>query len=748
MSVSINNSFSGSNGDNVLVDKMLGSNYDLVRKVALNIDTLKSIKDDPNISDLTENYKEVKKALDASSQLLEVSNNLTDILNSKAQASIAKTSAEQSVNSLNQVREVAKQTQKDVETVNQIATDLNEVAKDLEIVSDNIDSIKNVSSAVTDIRNINRVLENADTVNAIKEVSNNIEPINKVNDNLDSLVDLANTVIDNGVADKLEQQLNDIKNNLILYQEVLVSIRGEVSNFEQKVKEFDIEVSHQISNIQLEATRQIKEILKVSDKIEKYLKSLEKTKAELDKIQEDCNRLLIDIKEIYFSAEEAISDALQDAIAQLISRADEQYTRIRLEGDVQVNRLHNTLDNVVEDAIDSLKELAQDVKDDIIQDIQQEANNSYDSLKAELEKTASDAINKIEETAAKVNLNINELTTKVNAISTAVDDLKVKVNESIKGNIRYALKDYSLVQNQGEMLVGTAYRTFLDENGNYIALNPDTNAPLDPSKVIKTIREYTKSSSGSVTFRDTNLDGSKQNIEFATLEEAVAALVSNKAMSPVRTKDAFDAFFKKQLEDLNGNKFVTKIVEIISNDEDLKESLLDNIKKANYDTSGIVELATTEEVKSGISNAVVVTPLNLKESLRDLLIKAFQREHPDLTNNVVQQIVDTICDDVHLLEPLASALTTQQADTQYATTDRAGVVKLATIDEALAGLDSTKALTPVCINGFTNKLDTIEDNLDKVTQEFNELKKTASSYKVVYDVPPIIEDNKVYVIID
>lgn len=540
MTINTRNSFSGPAGDNVLVDKFLGSNYDVVRRVATNIDTIKELNSNKNIGALTENYADVKKALDAAPELQAVGQNLTAVLDSSKQAAKAAQSAKSAVATLSEIKTLADEVQTTADRTQQLSHDLNEVATNVATVADNIGAVLDVANRITDINTINTVLGDSTLVTAIKNVNTNLTSIDNISDNLDELLELYNAVIASGDSDRITQTLEEIKANLKLYQQVLTEIRGEVTNFDLKTAAFDTEVQNQIRNIQDEASRQMASIREVQVAIERYQEELDATTEKNEEIQNDCNNLLLQIKDIYHSAEEAINKALTNAITQMILRADEQYSRIRAEGDAQANRLHNTLDTAITE-----------VKDQAVADFIAEK----DKVLAEFQDKIDDFSQEVQDKVDEVSIDISDLTNRV---------------------------------------------------------------------------------------------------------------------------------------------------------EEVEASIADSLDRASYDTVGVTELATTDEVRAGTSDSTVITPFNLRQGLSDVLIELFQRAHPDLTNNVVQQIVETIVDDIHLIEPLKKALSSGDLDIN--------------VDDLVFRLEAEEfksAQTTIDIKEINDRLDELESNTSRYSFEVN-----------------------------
>lgn len=92
-------------------------------------------------------------------------------------------------------------------------------------------------------------------------------------------------------------------------------------------------------------------------------------------------------------------------------------------------------------------------------------------------------------------------------------DLKFEIHEELDkiedaltavqaGEIRFAYKDYTVVQNQHEMMPGVTYIGFVDKDKNYIQLDPQTNTPVDKDAEPAYKRLFMKSTTGTVTWYD------------------------------------------------------------------------------------------------------------------------------------------------------------------------------------------------------------------------------------------------------
>lgn len=102
--------------------------------------------------------------------------------------------------------------------------------------------------------------------------------------------------------------------------------------------------------------------------------------------------------------------------------------------------------------------------------------------------------------------NLIDLKTEINEeignIDTELDTILETVKSLVAGTLTFALVDYSIPQNQVNMLVGTRYLTFLTEDKAYIQIDADTNLPINPDQIPYWYRYYIKSSKGSVAYTD------------------------------------------------------------------------------------------------------------------------------------------------------------------------------------------------------------------------------------------------------
>lgn len=88
------------------------------------------------------------------------------------------------------------------------------------------------------------------------------------------------------------------------------------------------------------------------------------------------------------------------------------------------------------------------------------------------------------------------------SVKEKIEELIHRLDAQEKGDVVFALVDYSIKLNQATMTVGTRYLTLLTEAKEYIQISADTNLPEDPTKVPFYYRYYVKGTNGKVTYAD------------------------------------------------------------------------------------------------------------------------------------------------------------------------------------------------------------------------------------------------------
>ena len=573
------NSFTGSAGDDTLVDKVLGRSYDVVKAVYLKLPKLEELQENPNVNTLVDNFEDVKKVLANTDNISSVSNNLDEILAASDYSVKAKNYSE----SAQSAAETAATTLEEANTTLQEATEvrdsLQDYQADLEVVADNIQAVKNTSANIQQINYVSGLFQNNLTLQKIEEVLANIDNITSLADNIYEVTQVANKFVGTGELDRIESSARDIQESLAEYRQVLEDIKQEVIKSQETIEDVNSAAKQGISDINVEAQLRRMELNSTLEACKELLAQM----AEADKVVsanvDTSNEILLKMRDIYHSYEEGISRLNKKIMLMLHHEGDHQVHRIRIEGELQIKRLHDQMTEIIESVIDDMKEAALAIKNQALK---------------ELQAKADEIIKCIEEIKCKIYYDLDKFNDRITEIEQKLEELWQTNATQDKGDIRFGYVDYSLPENQEDMVVGTTYLNFYDENHQYIKINQDTNEPeRDPFY----IRYYIKSASGNVSYiqREVKLD--------------------------------LSAYLKRE-----------------------------ELKDASTKEKGIVQLATVTEVKEGTNALKAVTPFALDKALPDILIKKFEQNPNGLTNNIVQQIVKTIADDEHLQEDLAASI--------------------------------------------------------------------------------------------
>lgn len=625
------NSFTGSSGDNALVDKTLGRSYDVVKEVYLKLPKLEELQTNPNVTKLVDNFDKVDEVLQNTDAIVDVGTNLNDILAAKMYSEVAQAQSDSASKSAESAANAVKVAQTTLDEAKQVKDDLDKYKTDIETVADNIGAVKNTSANITQINHLSSVFANDLTIPKIDAILNDLADITKVSDNITEVIEVANNFIGNGELDKIEAASKDIKDNLDEYRKILEDIKKEivkagfaVDQVQDKINEGDIQLTAAITLGEVK----LNSILKDGNDL---LKKIQDLGTEVEVNVDEANTILLKIRSLYHSYEEAIKTLSEKSVLKIQTASDQECLRIRKEAEKAIDRIDTATDVVTDDVLDEIKTKADEIKDQKIVEIQtavdqsasqkltefnlslvQASQEKIDDFNShvdqvtqqkltELQQKADELIAQIDAKLDEVKLDLTDITTRLTTVEDKVKVLEEKIdkippqgNDTSGKDIRFGYIDYSLPQNQDKMEVGTTYILGFDENHQYISISPDTNAfAKDPTY----FRYYIKALSGHVSFYE-----------------------------------------KRVNIDLSGYL------------------LRDELKQATTTVAGISELSTPEEVEQGTDNTTSITPKGLKQSLSKVLIKEFQANSNGLMNKTVQQIVKTIAGDRHLQEDLVDSM--------------------------------------------------------------------------------------------
>ena len=581
------NSFTGSAGDDTLVDKVLGRSYDVVKAVYLKLPKLEELQENPNVNTLVDNFEDVKKVLANTDNISSVSNNLDEILAASDYSVKAKNYSE----SAQSAAETAATTLEEANTTLQEATEvrdsLQDYQADLEVVADNIQAVKNTSANIQQINYVSGLFQNNLTLQKIEEVLANIDNITSLADNIYEVTQVANKFVGTGELDRIESSARDIQESLAEYRQVLEDIKQEVIKSHEAIEDVNSAAKQGISDINVEAQLRRMELNSTLEACKELIAQM----AEADKVVsanvDTSNEILLKMRDIYHSYEEGINRLNKKIMLMLHHEGDHQVHRIRIEGELQIKRLQDQMTEIIESVLDDFKEAALAIKNQALK---------------ELQAKADEIIKCIEEIKCKIYYDLDKFNDRITDIEQKLEELWQTNATQDKGDIRFGYIDYSLPENQETMVVGTTYLNFYDENHQYIKINQDTNEPeKDPFYV----RYYIKSASGNVSYiqREVKLDLSaylkrkelkdastkeKGIVQLATVTEVKEGTNTLKAVTPFALDKALpDILIKKFEQNPNGltNNIVQQIVKTIADDEHLQEdlaaSIADNLEDAN-----------------------------------------------------------------------------------------------------------------------------------------------------------------------
>lgn len=587
------NSFTGSAGDDTLVDKVLGRSYDVVKAVYLKLPKLEELQENPNVDKLAENFDDVQEILKNTDNITNVSDNLNEILAASTHSAKAQTFSESAQSSADIATNASKEAASTLNEAITVRDSLQEYEADLEVVADNIEAVKTTSANIAQINYMSSVIRDSLTIDKIDEILANIDDITSLSENITEVVQVANKFIGTGELDRIEAASQDIQTSLREYHQVLEEIRQEVVNATDGVTQVVDTVDAGVRTVNAEAQARRAEIALVREECEALLEQVAQGNEVVSANVDSANDILLKIRDIYHSFEEGINKLNRKVLLEVQHAGDHQVHRIRKEGDVQAERLYDQMTEIINAVLDDMKEQADEILRQKLEELQQKADEVIAQIDAKLEEIKTD-LSEFEQRVSAVE-EANKL------IQQELEKIKEELQKLIDlgytggaGDIQWGYKDYSLPENQEEMDIGVTYIVFHDENGNYIQMNPDTGTlPKKPT----TMRFYIKSQSGNVSYveHQTSID--------------------------------LSGYLRRE-----------------------------ELKQATIDTQGIAELATVAETEEGTDGTRVVTPFTLFRALPKLLIKNFEQNPSGLTNNIVQQLIKTIASDTHLQEDLADSI--------------------------------------------------------------------------------------------
>lgn len=569
------NSFTGSAGDDTLVDKVLGRSYDVVKDVYLALPKLTELQENPNVAKLAENFEDVQKVLNNTDNISQVSENLDDILAASSYSAKAKAFSDSAQSSADLANTASVEATNVLNQATQVRDSLQAYEQDLEVVADNIKAVQTTSANIVQINHLSDVFKNNLTIPKIDEVLANLDDILSVAENITEVTQVANKFIGTGQLDRIESASRDIQDNLLEYKQILEDIRVEVTNAALEVDKIEDATTNGINTVNAEAALRRAELNDIINDCNELLEQISQANDVVSANVDESNEILLKIRDIYHSFEEALNKIHKRMLLELQHEGDHQCYRIRKEGELQAERLYSQMTEIIQTVADDMREQAEEIMNQKLEELKQKA----DEIIAEIEK-------KLEE----INLDFSDFENRLDLVEQAIQELKDLHASQDTGDIRFGYVDYSQPENQEDMIVGTTYIVPFDENHQYIQINPDTNSfAKDPTY----LRFYIKSVSGNVSYVEKNVKMDLSSYlkqattdtagiaELATLGEVEEGKDAIRIVTPYTLNRSLPKLLIKNFEqNPNGltNNIVQQIIKTIASDTHLQEDLADSIK--------------------------------------------------------------------------------------------------------------------------------------------------------------------------
>lgn len=569
------NSFTGSAGDDTLVDKVLGRSYDVVKDVYLALPKLTELQENPNVAKLAENFEDVQKVLNNTDNISQVSENLDGILAASSYSAKAKAFSDSAQSSADLANTASVEATNVLNQATQVRDSLQAYEQDLEVVADNIKAVQTTSANIVQINHLSDVFKNNLTIPKIDEVLANLDDILSVAENITEVTQVANKFIGTGQLDRIESASRDIQDNLLEYKQILEDIRVEVTNAALEVDKVEDATTNGVNTVNAEAALRRAELNDIIDDCNELLEQISQANDVVSANVDESNEILLKIRDIYHSFEEALNKIHKRMLLELQHEGDHQCYRIRKEGELQAERLYSQMTEIIQTVADDMREQAEEIMNQKLEELKQKA----DEIIAEIEK-------KLEE----INLDFTDFENRLDLVEQAIQELKDLHASQDTGDIRFGYVDYSQPENQEDMIVGTTYIVPFDENHQYIQINPDTNSfAKDPTY----LRFYIKSVSGNVSYVEKNVKMDLSSYlkqattdtagiaELATLGEVEEGKDAIRIVTPYTLNRGLPHLLIKNFEqNPNGltNNIVQQIIKTIASDTHLQEDLADSIK--------------------------------------------------------------------------------------------------------------------------------------------------------------------------
>ena len=565
------NSFTGSAGDDALVDKTLGRSYDVVKAVYKKLPELEELQQNSNINKLVENFDKVEEVLQSTESIINVNTNLSKILAAETYSQQAQSYSNNAASAAATATTASQEATATLNDAVAVRDSLEDYKADLDVVATNIKAVQTTSANIAQINNLSSIFTNNLTIPKLDAVLADLEDIITVSDNIQEVVMVANKFIGSGELDRIEAANTDIKTNLLEYRQILEDFRQEVTNAALEVDNIEDAVKQGVNKVNVEAEFRRMELNSTLEACKDLLEQVEEGNAVVSDNVDEANEILLKIRDIYHSFEEGITKLNHKVLLEIQHAGDHQVHRIRKEGDVQAERLYDQMTEIINAVLEDMKEQADEILKQKLEELQQKADEVIAQIDAKLEEIKTD-LSEFEQRVSAVE-EANKLMQQ--ELEKIKEDLQKLIDLGYTGgagDIQWGYKDYSLPENQEGMDVGVTYIVFHDENGNYIQMNPDTGTlPKKPDLSGYLRREELKQAT-----IDT------QGIaELATVAETEAGTDGTRIVTPFTLFRALPNLLIKNFEQNPSgltNNIVQQLIKTIASDTHLQEDLADSIK--------------------------------------------------------------------------------------------------------------------------------------------------------------------------
>lgn len=389
---------SGITNNNILVDRLLGDQYRVVKTVYKNLDSLKPITEGKvDIEFLKENLNTFQTVTNQKADIKNVSDNLQSILNTPKQAQdYANLSKSYSDKSASTLQEAYNQSSQLIVDATKVADQLTEDAYSFKTTVDQVMDISDEIQIVASIKgDVVKVSQNADdlvklsgyvdesfakpypiqdwgiigadnespdgSTSPLVIVANNIAKLVLISENIDYIRDLANNGKVEYLAD-LAANINKYIEQIRFYKQ---EIEGQLEIFDKKKEEYEVYTNQQIAKLD--------ELIKIHDqtikdseaKLQETAKDLEQLKTDCEESVEQVSRYLIEIKDYYSLCHERIEVAVRNGLVELQNLKDDLKRQLLNAFDDSIGRIDLAVNSAASDASKFLENKANVLFDEL-----------------------------------------------------------------------------------------------------------------------------------------------------------------------------------------------------------------------------------------------------------------------------------------------------------------------------------------------------------------------------------------------